>query len=216
FGDVEVFSMHATKVLNAGEGGFASTYDPALADRMRTIRNFHASQSFANVPLRINAKMSEAQAAMGLMSLEDLPANCRRNKLLYDAYFSRLSAMAGLETVTFDESESNNHQYLIVEVDPEAAGLSRDELVLLLKAENVLARRYFTPGVHRMPPYRDLYPQYADALPVSDALSKRLLQLPLGEGVRVEDVETVCAFLRFCLDNAGAIAPLMREKADRP
>ncbi|WP_316896574.1 aminotransferase class I/II-fold pyridoxal phosphate-dependent enzyme [Pseudodesulfovibrio indicus] len=214
FGDVEVFSMHATKVLNSAEGGFATTDDDGLADALRTVRNFHSAETFIKAPLRINAKMSEAQAVMGLLSLEDLPRNCRRNAQLHALYRELLCCLPGLDVVAFDEGEANNHQYLIVDVDADKAGLSRDDIVLLLEGERVLARRYFTPGVHRCPPYRDNFPQYSDALPVTDRLSERLLQLPLGEGITGEDVEGICGLIRFFIENAEAIRPRL-EGGDR-
>jgi dTDP-4-amino-4,6-dideoxygalactose transaminase len=205
FGEVEVFSMHATKVLNAAEGGFATTNDDLIADKLRTIRNFHTTETFVETPLRINAKMSEAQAAMGLLSLDDLTSNSLRNKDLYKAYGRCLAGLPGISLVSYDENETNNYQYLIVDVDPEHAALSRDELVLLLEKENVLARRYFTPGAHKAPPFCDDFPQYVDTLPVTDSLSSRLMQLPLGENTTEQDVETICGLIRTILNHGSEI-----------
>ena len=204
-GEVEVFSMHATKVLNATEGGFATTNDDALAERLRSLRSFHASEARGRTGFRINAKMSEAQAEMGLLSLDQLEENCRRNRRLYSAYINRLAKVSGLAPVRFDERESNNYQYLILDVEAGASGLSRDDLVFLLEREGVLARKYFTPGIHRAPPFCDQYPQFVEALPVTDALSRRLMQLPVGQGVTEDDVERVCDCLAFCLENGRDI-----------
>jgi dTDP-4-amino-4,6-dideoxygalactose transaminase len=206
FGDIEVFSMHATKVLNASEGGFVTTNDDRLADIIRTIRNFHSTETFVKTPLRINAKMSEAQAVMGLLSLEDLPVNCEANRQRYYAFLRNLSGLPGLTLIRFNEEESNNFQYIVVDVDKKEAGLSRNDLVRLLEGENVIARRYFTPGAHRTPPFAKRYPQYLNKLAVTDSLSERLMQLPNGQAVILEDVEKMCAFIAFCLENATAIS----------
>lgn len=72
FGDLEIFSLHATKILNAAEGGCVTTNSSEIASRLRTVRNFHSSNVDAEVSLRINGKMSEAQAALGHLSLQDL------------------------------------------------------------------------------------------------------------------------------------------------
>ncbi|MBF0169636.1 MAG: aminotransferase class I/II-fold pyridoxal phosphate-dependent enzyme [Nitrospinae bacterium] len=197
FGHMEIFSMHATKALSAGEGGFVTTDDDRLADRLRTVRNFHLSETFVKVPLRINAKMSEAQAALGLLGLESLPAISAANKVLYDAYVRCLSPLDGLSPLLFDEHEANNYQYMVVEVDKNLCGYTRDQVVRLLHAEGILARRYFTPGAHRIPPFCDRYPRFVEALPVTDGLSERLMQLPLGQGVSSGDVEKVGDLLSF-------------------
>ncbi|BBO73749.1 dTDP-4-dehydro-6-deoxyglucose aminotransferase [Desulfosarcina widdelii] len=205
-GDVEVFSMHATKVLNAAEGGFAATNDDLMADKLRTMRNFHANESYTPVPVRINGKMSEAQAVMGLLSLEDFPANRERNKALYYAYSSNLSGIEGISLpASFDENEQNNYQYLVVDVEPETFGLNRDEVVRILETENVLARRYFMPGVHRTLPFSKQYAECIDKLPATDFLCGRLMQLPVGQSVSIEDVARLCEFLRFCEKNASKI-----------
>ena len=80
FGCVESFSFHATMMLNGAEGGCLTTNDDELANCIRTVKNFHESQSFAKVPLRINGKMSEAQAGMVLLGLKELPNNISRNR----------------------------------------------------------------------------------------------------------------------------------------
>lgn len=205
-GRVEVFSFHATKVLNAAEGGCATTDDDDMAARLRTIRNFHVQETFAPAELRLNAKMSEAQAAMALLSLEDYPANAAANRESLEHYASGLSGLPGVELLLPDPGEEHNRQFVVLEVDAQRAGLTRDELTRLLEAENVLARRYFMPGIHRSEPYRSSHPQFLEALPATDRLSSRLMQLPSGQAVTAEHVERTCALLRFLLDNAQKVA----------
>lgn len=201
FGDVEIFSMHATKICNALEGGAATTNDPELAARIRTVRNFHISETQATVSLRLNGKMSEAQAAMGLLSLDGIDGYIAGNKERYEAYQAGLHGIPGLSLVPFDQKERNNYQYVVAQVDGHAAGLSRDAFVRILQAENVLARRYFKPGVHRTAPYRTLYPQYLTGLPVTERLSEELMQLPSGQAVNSDDVKRVCDLVRFVQAN---------------
>ncbi len=93
---------------------------------------------------------------------------------------------------------------MVVEVFPEAA-LDRNTLIDVLRAENVLARRYFHPGVHRMEPYRSLYPNAGTFLPVTEALVSRTLILPTGTGVSSDDVDEICNILKLAMEGAAVI-----------
>jgi dTDP-4-amino-4,6-dideoxygalactose transaminase len=197
FGQVEAFSMHATKVCNALEGGFVASNDEEIMARIRTVRNFHLSETLCDVPMRINGKMSEAQAAVGLLSLEEIEDYIDMNKARYQAYKENLADVPGLNLVEYDLGERNNFHYVIIQVQEEQAGLSRDALV-----------RYFTPGVHKMFPYRKWYPQYIDALPNTDRLSRELMQLPNGQSVSLSDVERVCELIRNIQSSAGGCAAM--------
>ncbi|ADK85536.1 DegT/DnrJ/EryC1/StrS aminotransferase [Desulfarculus baarsii DSM 2075] len=209
-GRVEIFSFHATKVLNAAEGGCATTDDDEMAARLRTVRNFHNQETFARVGARINAKMSEAQAAMALLSLEDYPRNAQANQRALDAYAHGLAGLPGLELLDPNLPQAHNRQFVVLDVDAQQAGLSRDELTAALEAENVLARRYFMPGIHRSPPYNRLYPHFVEGLPVTDRLSARLMQLPSGQAVAEHDIATVCALTRTILEHAPQVSRRLR------
>jgi dTDP-4-amino-4,6-dideoxygalactose transaminase len=211
FGRVESFSFHATTVLNGGEGGCLTTNDNKLANRIRTVRNFHVSESFAKVPLRINGKMSEAQAAMALLGLKGLPSNITHNRSLYEIYSQRAEDWRGLRLVDIVKGESVNYQYCVFEMEPMATTLNRDQLLHLLWAEQVLARRYFYPGLQRMAPYASLYPQYRDTLPTTESLCARLLQLPIGASVTPELVQRVSDLLDFILEREDEIVERLEK-----
>lgn len=186
FGSGEAFSFHATKVLNGAEGGCITTNDADLADRLMTMRNFHPSETYTNVPLRFNAKMSEAQAAMTLLSLKELKYNIAANKGRYQAYMKGLAEIPGLSCIEY--IEENNYQYIVVEVDDEIFGLSRDDLVDALKLENILCRKHFYPGVHNWPKYKleSLF------LGNTEVLCKKIMQLPNGQAMSINDVNKIC------------------------
>lgn len=205
FGVGEVFSFHATKVVSGAEGGCITTNDAALADRLRTIRNFHATETFASVPLRLNGKMSEAQAAFALLSLADADANIAQNRLRYQAYEAGLAGLPGVKMLRYSPDEKNNYQYIVVEIDAVVAGLHRDTINALLLEENVVCRRHFYPGVHRMRPFAEGGNKPAADLPNTEALNQRLLQLPNGQPVTVADVVNVCDLLRRMIVQAGDI-----------
>jgi dTDP-4-amino-4,6-dideoxygalactose transaminase len=207
FGNCEVFSFHATKVFNSFEGGAITTNDDRLAQRIRWMQNFGFSGLDQVDFIGVNGKMSEMSAAMGLVSLEGLGGFVEVNRRNHAHYAARLSGIPGLRIVPYDRDESYNYQYVVVEVMPEAA-LDRDTLVEVLRAENVLARRYFFPGVHRMEPYHSLYPNAGAFLPVTEALVRRTLILPNGTGVSTDDITEICAILELAL----ASAPVVRSR----
>ena len=149
FGDAEVFSFHATKFLNTFEGGGIATNDDALAARLRLMKNFGFAGYDDVVYLGTNGKMSEVQAAMGLTGLESLDEFIACNRRNHERYRAALAGLAGVRLMERDGTERHNFQYIVLEVD-ESAALSRDELLRVLWAENVVARRYFHPGCHRM------------------------------------------------------------------
>lgn len=123
------------------------------------MRNFGISGYDEVTDLGINAKMSEPAAAMGLTSLDSLDEIVKINKENYEIYRVRLGQVPGLRVVEYGPNEHANYQYVVVEVETAATGISRDALHKVLWAERVLARRYFYPGCHRMEPYRSL-PRY--------------------------------------------------------
>ncbi len=206
FGDGEVFSFHATKVLNAAEGGCIATNDRRLADRLRTMRNFSASGTFADVPVRINGKMSEAQAALALLSLEELPKNIAANKSRYDRYSDGLRNLRGVSLMRYPAGEANNHQYIVLEIDEETAGLSQRALLQLLTAENVLCRRHFFPGLHRVRPYVDSISVEGGDFTTTERLCRSLLQLPTGQVITHSDIDKICGLIRGILSRAEEIS----------
>ncbi len=187
----EAFSFHATKVLNAAEGGCITTNDPEMAARLKTMRCFHPSETFATVPLRFNAKMSEAQAALALLSLEQLDANIHANKSRYQAYVSGLKGMPGIRLV--EPAEPGNYQYIVICIDRHDFGLSRDALMYVLAGENILCRRHFYPGAHQVVPAKGRLPE----LPVTELLCQTVMQLPNGQQMALNDVNRVCETIRL-------------------
>ncbi len=211
-GACEVFSFHATKFLNSFEGGAVVTNDDSLAERMRLMRNFGFAGFDRVIYLGVNGKMTEVCAAMGLTSLEaigDLIAINRRN---HEVYRTGLAGLPGVALIRYDEREQNNFHYVVVEIDPAVAPLNRDELIAVLHAENVLARKYFWPGCHRMEPYRSLQPNASLLLPETERIAPRVLVLPTGQAVSAETAGAVSTIIRAAFAQAGAV----RRRLARP
>ena len=199
FGRCEVFSFHATKFFNTFEGGAIATNDDELAAKLRLMKNFGFRGNDNVVYLGVNGKMTEVCAAMGLTGLDSLEEFMAANRRNYEAYCELLAGIPGLHPIEYSSAEKCNRQYVVIEVDEKAYGRSRDETIRMLHAENVLARKYFWPGCHRMEPYRTLYPETARNLPRTEKLAGRVIVLPTGTAVDEAAIGVVAQLLRqFC------------------
>jgi dTDP-4-amino-4,6-dideoxygalactose transaminase len=205
FGQAEVFSFHATKFVNAFEGGAIVTHDPELAARIRLMKNFGFS-GYDNVcHVGTNGKMTEICAAMGLTSLESMEDFIEANRRNYHQYRAALADVPGIEVIRYDESDRCNFQYIVLEIDENAAPIARDELLKVLHAENILARRYFYPGCHRMEPYHSYFPHARLLLPYTERLAARVLCLPTGPTVDEDDIQAICHVIRLALGEGDAV-----------
>lgn len=205
FGQAEVFSFHATKFFNTFEGGAIVTNDDELAGRIRLMTNFGFAGYDNVIYLGTNGKMSEISAAMGLTGLESLGDFVAVNRRNYHAYERELRGIPGLRLRRYDETEECNYQYVVAEVDEEEAGIGRDLLVRVLHAENVIARRYFYPGCHRMEPYRSFFPHAGLLLPETEQVAARVLVLPTGTSVGEAEIADVCGILRTAVTNGAEL-----------
>lgn len=214
FGDAEVFSFHATKFFNSFEGGAVTTNDDELAQRIRLMKNFGFSGYDTVTYIGTNGKMSEVSAAMGLTSLEALEQFIDINRSNYEDYADGLADIPGVALIQYNSSQRNNFQYVILEIDEQISGISRDMLVQVLHAENVIARRYFFPGCHQMEPYRSYFPHSHLLLPQTELLVQRVLSLPTGTGVTSDVIRKICAVIRSAVIHGTAITARLASVED--
>ena len=212
FGHAEVFSFHATKFFNTFEGGAITTNDEELAEKVRLIRNFGFAGNDKVVCLGTNGKMSEISAAMGLTQLESLNDFVEHNHRNYRQYLDELRDLPGVHVFPHDGREKQNHQYVVLEIDDQASPLSRDQLMRILWAENILVRRYFYPGCHKMKPYCDLFPEVGERLPETGKLAGRVLVLPTGTSVGPREIAGVCQIVRFALAHGQELRKQLAEQ----
>ena len=195
FGACEVFSFHATKFVNTLEGGAVVTNDSQLADKLRFMRNFGFSGEDCVAHLGTNGKMNEISAAMGLTLLEGIDDLIAVNRANYQAYRAAIEGIPGLSLMEYPADGRYNYQHVVMMVDEETAGLCRDDVVAVLRAENVLARRYFYPGCHRMKPYSAMHEYAHVRLPVTDDVAGRVVVLPTGPQLTEDDIASIGAIL---------------------
>lgn len=195
FGACEVLSFHATKAFNTMEGGAVVTNDDALAEAMRLMRNFGFKGYDNVIHPGTNGKMIEVCAAMGLANLDSFDDIVAVNQRNHAAYKQSLADIPGIRLLDYNPAERNSHHYVVIEVD-KAFPISRDAIVAALHAENILARKYFWPGCHKMKPYRDLFPHAGLMLEHTRNVAERVIILPNGTIISQNDLENVFAVIR--------------------
>jgi dTDP-4-amino-4,6-dideoxygalactose transaminase len=196
FGACEVFSFHATKFINCFEGGIVATNDDKLAYQMRMMTNFGFTGYDKVEYLGINGKMNEISAAMGLTNLEAMNEIIATNRRNYEAYKLGLANVPGISVIHYDPAERNNYQYVVIDVAPDKCARNRDEIVESLHAENIIARKYFWPGCHKMEPYRSLQPNASLLLPETERIAARVIVIPTGQAVDKQTVSRICDIIR--------------------
>jgi len=194
-----VLSLHATKVVNSLEGGAILTNDEALADELRRLRNFGFAGYDKVVSLGTNAKLNEFSAAFAIRGLECLDNLIHHNRKIRKMYQESLADLPGVSFHDPPTSPTANHRYAVLMIDDTNCPLSRDELMSTLWAENVLARRYFYPGCHRMEPYASLPASWQPRLPATEAVATSVLVLPASSAVSTEDVVLISQRIRQAL-----------------
>lgn len=217
FGVAEVFSLHATKMVTALEGGVVATNDADLAERIRHARNFGFGAKGQVVAIGVNAKMNEFSAAMGLTSLEAYEPARQHNAALHAAYANALNAVSGIDLIKPDNNQWNYHYAVLQLSEPDAKW--RDLLLRILWSENILARSYFAPGIHRTLPYQNSAngpkaTNGTDELVNSRILSDTLITLPTGSQIKTEDAAAIGDLIRFCYAHRGEIEAEAARRGD--
>jgi dTDP-4-amino-4,6-dideoxygalactose transaminase len=202
FGTAEVFSFNQDAILNAGEGGCITTSDGGLAARMRAIRHFFPVE--VQVPLRLNAKMSEIQAALALAGLSSMNTLIAANRERYDEYARGLSGISGVTLLGPPGSDPRNFQDICVRINDADFGLSRDELRLVLDAHNIETKVPYELAEEVRGAREVLYPNAAK-------VSRNCLQLPNPHTLRRDDVTKICGVIARAAAAASVISSGLRD-----
>lgn len=208
-GSATVFSLVEPTVLDAGEGGCVATADRQVADQLRTMRNFHSNQTFTPVPLRINGKMSEAQAALALLGLDAFARNVEANRRGYEAYIAGLHGLKGVRLRALPEP--SNFQVAALQVEEGAAGLTAAEMRAALMAENIPATRVFHVG--RLQERTGQAGTLPMPTPVADRIFRETLQLPNPGSLSPQEIAKICRRVADILAQAKQVRKLLRSRA---
>ncbi len=193
FGDAEVFSASPTKLLTTGEGGVVATNDAELAQHIRVGREYGNPGDYGSDFPGLNARLPEFSAILGLRSLEMLEENVIRRNLVAADFRRQLLQVPGISFQGIHPYDRSSYKDLSIVICEREFGLSRDELAAALGAENVDTRRYHDPPVHTHKAYRHLPCRVA--LPVTDAVARASLSLPIWSHMDGETVRGICEAL---------------------
>ncbi len=194
FGDISMFSLHATKVFHSIEGGLLSYKNQDLEHKLDLLKNFGISGPETVECVGINAKMNEFQAAMGLLNLKSIEADIKSRGLITNIYRSLLSDVPGVHMTEDVQNVEHNFAYLPVLIDEAEYGMSRDNLFNILKEYNVFARKYFYPLISDFSCYKETYKNID--LPVAKYVSNRILTLPLYTSMEPAIAQNICEIIK--------------------
>lgn len=194
YGDLSVLSFHATKVFNTFEGGAIVCPDEKTKVRIDQLKNFgHVGETNVVAP-GINGKMSEFNAALGLVQLKYIDAAIAQRRKIDAAYRERLSDIKGIHCLADSGEDVANFAYFPVLVDKDYP-ISRDELYQHIKERGIHPRRYFYPLISEFPMYRGLPSAHSDNLPSATVAARQVLCLPIYPDLAMEVVDEVCCLI---------------------
>jgi len=186
-GDLSVLSFHATKVFNTFEGGAIISPDERTKQRIDYLKNFgFANETTVTAP-GINGKMSEVNAAFGLLQLKYIDDVIDQRRRSCDLYRTGLANVPGITLLAEQDETVSNAAYFPIFVEPDFA-ITRDELYFMLRERGIHGRRYFYPLISTMPMYRSLPSAAPGNLPNAVRTAEKVICLPLFAKMRDEDV----------------------------
>jgi dTDP-4-amino-4,6-dideoxygalactose transaminase len=191
FGDVSVFSFHATKLFNTAEGGLITTNRASDKEAIYYLRNFGIKNEEEVIAVGINGKMNELQAALGLLNLPLVQEERRRRALLREKYCEFLRPIPGISLQVEQAGVSHAQQYFQICIDPAVFGRSRDDIYLGLKKRGIFARRYFHPICTDFKPYQGYTIHSVRSTPYVSIIKSQVLCLPFHSGVDDEDISDI-------------------------
>jgi dTDP-4-amino-4,6-dideoxygalactose transaminase len=217
FGDAEVFSLSPTKVLVACEGGIIATNDDLLAERCRIGRDYGNPGDYDCQFVGLNARMSEVHAVIALRSLDGLDERIGQRNELANQYRRLLGDIPGISFPVVRDADRSTYKDFTIMVDPVEFGVDAADLGVALAAEGIETRRYYDPPVHAMRAYRFLAGgKVASRLPVTEAVSPRVLCLPLWSSMTESQVNRVAEVLeRIQRSSARRIIKLSGDASAR-
>ena len=193
-GDLSVLSFHATKVFNTFEGGAIICPDAETKAEIDHLKNFGFSGETSVVASGINGKMSEFNAALGLLQLKYVEQAILQRKLVDETYRQALDAVDGIHCLARSAAQHANYAYFPILVDDNYP-LSRDGLYDQLKLKGVHPRRYFYPLISEFPMYQGLSSAHSGLLPVASRAAEQILCLPIYPDLSLDKVEEISGII---------------------
>jgi len=193
-GDLSVLSFHATKVFNTFEGGAIVCPDAKTKLRIDHLKNFGFVDEVTIVAPGINGKMSEFNAALGVLQLKSIDGALHKRKAIDKRYRKRLTGVQGIHCLQDSGEKTANYAYFPILVRPEYP-LNREELYQKLRDNGIYARRYFYPLISDFPMYRGLPSATQSNLPVAKAVADQVICLPIYPDLVELDQEKIISLI---------------------
>lgn len=193
FGDVSMFSFHATKVFNTIEGGAVCFKDADLELPLYELKNFGIHNAEEVRAVGANAKMNEFCAAMGICNLRHLEEEIAKRKSVYEKYMKELSSVQGLKLNPVQENVVSNYAYFPIVIEDDF-GCDRDMVCQKLAENNIVARKYFYPLINEYACYCKKH-NSADT-PIAKDISMRVLTLPMYADLEMQNIERICEIIK--------------------
>ncbi|MBP9149449.1 MAG: DegT/DnrJ/EryC1/StrS family aminotransferase [Rhodoferax sp.] len=201
-GDLSVLSFHATKVFNTFEGGAIISPDEKTKTRIDQLKNFGHVGETTVVAAGINGKMSEFNAALGLLQLQHIDTAIALRRHIDDAYRAALQHVKGIRCLEKSGEVVSNYAYFPILVQ-DGYGLSREDLNEALKRRGIYPRRYFFPLISEFPMYRGLPSADKSGLPVASMASTQILCLPIYPDLSLAKVREIAEIIAGYSDTAN-------------
>ena len=197
FGDISMFSFHATKLYHTVEGGALTHGDKNLKNRIDLLKNFGIKNEEEVVMPGINGKLDEIRAAIGRIMLNYVENERQKRIFLHKIYNEELFDVEGIKIMpTCAENVKLNYQYYVIRIDEKIFGRSRDFVYNEFKNFNVYTRKYFHPLCSDFTCYRQLNSANPANLPAANVIGQQVLSLPMYGGLTEDDVRKICAILK--------------------
>lgn len=191
FGDISMFSFHATKVYNTVEGGGLTYADASLKEKIEAIHAFGFKNGSVNADyIGTNAKMTEVSAAMGICNLRHVDDAIESRRKTAEIYDSMLSGIDGITLLHKQPGVESNYAYYPVLFCKEKCGISRDEAAEALQRNDIFPRKYFYPLTSDFNCYKGKFDR--GVTPVADHAAENVLVLPLYAGLSSDDAKRIC------------------------
>ena len=195
YGDISVFSFHATKVFNTIEGGASVFKDKELQQEFYSIKNFGYSKDNEEIiNIGTNAKMNEFCAAMGLCNLRHIDDNIQKRKKINNIYEESLQSVKGIYITRKKKEVQYNYSYFPIRVNANEYGYSRDEIYDYLKKSNIYCRKYFYPLTFQTRCYSNIFSNVST--PVAQRVSEEILALPIYADLDEQNVANICDLIK--------------------
>lgn len=194
-GDMSVLSFHATKVFHTFEGGAIICPDAQTKEHIDYLKNFGFVNETTVVEAGINGKMSELNAAFGLLQLRHVSASLVKRRQVDAAYREALQGVQGIRCLPRRSELEANGSYFPVLVEADYP-LERDALYEKLRTNGIYARRYFYPLIANFPMYQEMPSAKLENLPQANATANKVLCLPIYPALSLENVACIARIVR--------------------